>query len=355
MVKCPFCQFENEDGALFCEQCKSDLASVAPTPAAALPAALAGSTDWSELHEQQMRVGVVHALANTAAVVLYAASLAAPDRAARGRELRVCGVLVKRFRVPAESQELVFASFEEQGWPEWIDDPLPGEAGRDRHKHLHETITNLNRKQRHPLIRFKGDGTGTRIGGSPQPVRTLGAPATRTRARARAPSSSQLLAQRRRLRPSLVESAPGQKGRDNQAAEMDERIPQLNTAAQQSMRSGKGGLATQALTQAGVLTQQRQQLNPQIQSIAAQVAKDIPGLPADHILVAADHTHAGPDTIGAWGGVPTAYLQRIHDQTVAAIEAAYRARKPATVVAGHSDASDLIYNQACTEAPRMRP
>jgi hypothetical protein len=25
MLNCPFCQFENEDGALFCEQCKSDL------------------------------------------------------------------------------------------------------------------------------------------------------------------------------------------------------------------------------------------------------------------------------------------------------------------------------------------
>jgi hypothetical protein len=31
MVKCPFCQFNNEDGALFCEQCKSDLGTVAPT------------------------------------------------------------------------------------------------------------------------------------------------------------------------------------------------------------------------------------------------------------------------------------------------------------------------------------
>lgn len=31
MVKCPFCGFDNEDGALFCEQCKSDLSSV-PTP-----------------------------------------------------------------------------------------------------------------------------------------------------------------------------------------------------------------------------------------------------------------------------------------------------------------------------------
>src|SRR4051794_140188 len=87
-----------------------------------------------------------------------------------------------------------------------------------------------------------------------------------------------------------------------------------------------------------------------LSDMAAQVAKDIKGLPADHILIASDHTHSGPDTIGVWGGVPKAYLQRIHDQTVAAIEAAYRDRRPADVVAGHSDASDLIYNQSCTEA-----
>ena len=31
MTKCPFCHFENEDGALFCEQCKSDLAGVEMT------------------------------------------------------------------------------------------------------------------------------------------------------------------------------------------------------------------------------------------------------------------------------------------------------------------------------------
>jgi len=31
MVKCPFCGFANEDGALFCEQCKSDISSVPPT------------------------------------------------------------------------------------------------------------------------------------------------------------------------------------------------------------------------------------------------------------------------------------------------------------------------------------
>jgi hypothetical protein len=39
MVKCPFCQFDNEDGALFCEQCKSDLGGdpVEIAPPAAAP------------------------------------------------------------------------------------------------------------------------------------------------------------------------------------------------------------------------------------------------------------------------------------------------------------------------------
>jgi FHA domain len=34
MITCPFCHYENEDGALFCEQCKSDLAGVPEAPAA---------------------------------------------------------------------------------------------------------------------------------------------------------------------------------------------------------------------------------------------------------------------------------------------------------------------------------
>jgi hypothetical protein len=29
MVKCPLCQFDNEDGSLFCEQCKADLGAAA--------------------------------------------------------------------------------------------------------------------------------------------------------------------------------------------------------------------------------------------------------------------------------------------------------------------------------------
>jgi nitrite reductase/ring-hydroxylating ferredoxin subunit/uncharacterized membrane protein len=58
---------------------------------AAVPAALAGAADWSEQHEQQMRVGLVHAAGNILAVSLYAASLARRGPHA-GRLLRLAGL-----------------------------------------------------------------------------------------------------------------------------------------------------------------------------------------------------------------------------------------------------------------------
>ncbi len=59
--------------------------------AAAVPAAVAGAADWSEQHEQQMRVGVVHAAGNLTAMALYGASLLA--RGPRlGRVLRLGGL-----------------------------------------------------------------------------------------------------------------------------------------------------------------------------------------------------------------------------------------------------------------------
>ncbi len=58
---------------------------------AAVPAALAGAADWSEQHEQQMRVGVIHAAGNVTALGLYAASLAQRGPRA-GRWLRLAGL-----------------------------------------------------------------------------------------------------------------------------------------------------------------------------------------------------------------------------------------------------------------------
>jgi nitrite reductase/ring-hydroxylating ferredoxin subunit/uncharacterized membrane protein len=57
----------------------------------AVLAALAGAADWSEQHEQQMRVGVIHAAGNALAVTLYAASLAQRGPRA-GRWLRLAGL-----------------------------------------------------------------------------------------------------------------------------------------------------------------------------------------------------------------------------------------------------------------------
>ncbi len=87
-----------------------------------------------------------------------------------------------------------------------------------------------------------------------------------------------------------------------------------------------------------------------LRDMAAAVARRIPRLPVSNIVIAADHTHSGPDTIGVWGGVAPAYLQHVRDQTVAAIVEAFRTRTFATLRAGHSDASDLVYNQSCSEA-----
>lgn len=50
----------------------------------AVPSAVAGFTDWTQLHPQQQRVGLVHAAANITATGLYLASLVARVRGSRG-------------------------------------------------------------------------------------------------------------------------------------------------------------------------------------------------------------------------------------------------------------------------------
>jgi nitrite reductase/ring-hydroxylating ferredoxin subunit/uncharacterized membrane protein len=62
--------------------------------AAAVPAAFSGWIDWAEMREPQLRVGLVHALMNSTAVGLYAASLTARLRGhpVRGRVLGYAGL-----------------------------------------------------------------------------------------------------------------------------------------------------------------------------------------------------------------------------------------------------------------------
>ncbi len=76
------------------------------------------------------------------------------------RELRIGGVVVKKFKWPAENQEQVLEAFEEEGWPPRIDDPLIRHPKIDPKRRLHDTLKCLNRKQVHEYVKFRGDGTG---------------------------------------------------------------------------------------------------------------------------------------------------------------------------------------------------
>ncbi len=76
------------------------------------------------------------------------------------RELRICGRIVKLFKWKAANQERVLAAFEEEGWPECIDDPLPPSENVNPKRRLHDTIKCLNRNQLCKLVRFHGNGNG---------------------------------------------------------------------------------------------------------------------------------------------------------------------------------------------------
>jgi nitrite reductase/ring-hydroxylating ferredoxin subunit len=67
---------------------------VATGCAAAVPTALSGWVDWSDLHGPHQRVGVIHAAANVVALGLYTGSLAARlrGRTARGKALGFAGL-----------------------------------------------------------------------------------------------------------------------------------------------------------------------------------------------------------------------------------------------------------------------
>ncbi len=75
------------------------------------------------------------------------------------RELSLDGVVVKRFRQPAKNQEIILATFEDDGWPAHIDNPLAGVNGHKAEDRLHGAIQRLNH-QTVRLIRFFRDGHG---------------------------------------------------------------------------------------------------------------------------------------------------------------------------------------------------
>jgi hypothetical protein len=79
------------------------------------------------------------------------------------RELRFNGMLVKCYRVPAPNQTIILDAFQEDDWPEFIDDPIRPEPGIDPKERLKVTIKSLNRTQVNSLIRFHGNGNGLQV------------------------------------------------------------------------------------------------------------------------------------------------------------------------------------------------
>jgi hypothetical protein len=78
----------------------------------------------------------------------------------------------------------------------------------------------------------------------------------------------------------------------------------------------------------------RHDASARIAKIASHRAHHAPVPTAAEILVDSDHTHGGPDTVGVWGGVPTSYLRLVHNRTVAALVAAWKRLRPATLTYG---------------------
>ncbi|GIW44430.1 MAG: hypothetical protein KatS3mg077_1712 [Candidatus Binatia bacterium] len=68
-------------------------------------------------------------------------------------------------------------------------------------------------------------------------------------------------------------------------------------------------------------------------------------IPATHVVVSSDHSHAGPDTTGVWGGLPNAYMNFLFEQTIGAIVDAWNRLEPAELRVGSTDATELLRSQ----------
>ena len=68
------------------------------------------------------------------------------------------GTVIKQFRTPAPNQEAILTAFEEEDWPEHIDDSIVPRPNQDPKRRLQMTIYSLNRGLQRPLLVFRGDG-----------------------------------------------------------------------------------------------------------------------------------------------------------------------------------------------------
>ncbi len=78
-----------------------------------------------------------------------------------------------------------------------------------------------------------------------------------------------------------------------------------------------------------------------------------PAMQAGAIVVDSNHSHAGPDTAGVWGGVPDSYLQLCFERSVKAIVDAWKALRPATLTYGTAKAGVAGYDDGIDPADQL--
>jgi phage shock protein A len=170
-------------------------------------------------------------------------------------------------------------------------------------------------------------------------------------------SYQQLLEQQQKLRTALVEATTGQKRLENQATDMDNRIAKLNTAAQQAVNAGKEDLATQALTQAEMLTQQRHALDPQIATVTAQVEKLQVALKKyqDKVQAFANQRESLKASYEAGKAISTAgdTLAGIGEHTSDAAMMMQRAQDKIARTQAHADAVDALLESGSLDTPLL--
>jgi hypothetical protein len=88
-----------------------------------------------------------------------ASTPAKPHWNSNRRELTFGPQLVKCYRVPSPNQELILSVFQEEDWPEFVDDPLPPHDHLEPRRRLQATVKSLNRHQCDRLIRFRCNGS----------------------------------------------------------------------------------------------------------------------------------------------------------------------------------------------------
>ena len=75
-----------------------------------------------------------------------------------------------------------------------------------------------------------------------------------------------------------------------------------------------------------------------ILDVRTKLAADLgDGVDVGDVLIGSTHTHAGADTYGGWGGIPTWYRSQLRDAALASAKQAVANLTPATIAVGEAD------------------